>query len=129
MQPLTATARDTVRREQQDRPQPHNEGADRQAERAGPPGPKALGIKAEWPRLAEAWGAAREPDGGTTGRPRVSAGTMVLNGLRCGYTFPESVSMASSDVVRARIDKEIKEEASHVLSEWGCRFRMRFACR
>ncbi|MDU1801585.1 MAG: type II toxin-antitoxin system RelB/DinJ family antitoxin, partial [Pseudomonas aeruginosa] len=27
--------------------------------------------------------------------------------------------MASSDVVRARIDKEIKEEASHVLSGMG----------
>ena len=49
-----------------------NEHRDRQAERAGPQGPKALGIKAEWPRLAEAWGVAREPDGGTTGRPRVS---------------------------------------------------------
>lgn len=39
-----------------------------QAERAGPQGSKALGIKAEWPRLAEAWGAAREPDGGTLPR-------------------------------------------------------------
>lgn len=45
-----------------------NEGTDGQAERAGPQGPEASGIKAGWPRLAEARGAAREPDGGTPGR-------------------------------------------------------------
>jgi DNA-damage-inducible protein J len=71
----------------------------------------------------EARGNAREPDGGYAGTSRNSwqkVGDPIAQMSHNVATITSSVFyMASTDIVRARIDGHIKEEATNVLAQMG----------